>query len=438
MTGIPIAPVNLGNGQVVQGGGAPDPLTTLLQAFLQGSGQGASSYQANADRAQRSSANSAQLAIQQQELALRIAQERTRQEEFKHKQVIAEQQGKATQIALEPIMQHLAATGGLAQMMPPQAQAPQAPFDPRGGAGQPLPAIQQTQGGGITPPPAALPADERLAAYLKTMDPEAATAFVDGPFRHIMSLRQQQMVGEKGQAIQTGDAVTTYVPGKGFWDGQANAGKGGWVPQIMRRLSQDQKDENAQNHALKQAQIEESRARTAAMTEYRTNVQANGLTKQFLGTTKAIREKGLVTMQALMNINDAMNAPNPADRKVLTGQAIASFVVAAEPRAPQLRYQMLMYFKKNIDPTFVGGISTMVNLLQKGQYRDDQYQGMIHHLQNVLTQSRSEYEKQRAGEIKRHPELLNRLPPADEFFTSDMPTYDDKPDLNKIFGGVTP
>lgn len=169
MTGIPVAPVNLGNGQVVQGGGAPDPVAMFLQAFLQGSGQGAQSYQATADRAARSSANSAQLDLEKQKLAFQIQQEKTRQEAEKNKGVA---------------IQAMIAKMGMAQDA--QAQSHERQMTPMPVTGQPLvqpgvgplPPIQQTPGAGTQAPagPASGQSDpfQMLAGVMNGVNPSSA------------------------------------------------------------------------------------------------------------------------------------------------------------------------------------------------------------------------------------------------------------------------
>lgn len=430
MTGIPIAPVNLGNGQVVQGGGAPDFWNTVLQSLLQGSKQGADAYTATADRQQRASASSAQLDIQKQEMAFRIAQEKTKQEGIKHQQEVAKQQGEATKLFLETALPHMAQTGAINQLLPQPQQQGQ-PFNPQGPAGQPLPAIQQTPGGGITPPPAPQSADIRLTQYLANMDPAAAAQFVQEQLPHLLKLREAGMVGEKGQAVQTGDTVTTYVPGKGFWDSQANGGKGGYVPQIDRKMSADEKQAAADNRELRRLSIME--ARDAAQDR-----QAQRLSRQFDARTKDVRDRSRIIEQTLVTLDDAAHAPDPAQRRVLYSSAIANFVQAADQKA-QLRIQMLNYFKDNIDPSLKGKLTIVAQRLAKGTYPDYVYEGLIAHIKSLKALSQGEYDKHRAGEIKRHPILENYLPASDEFFTPNAATGTPAAaDPATFFGGVPP
>jgi hypothetical protein len=143
-------------------------------------------------------------------------------------------------------------------------------------------------------------------------------------------------------------------------------------------------------------------------------------------------------MQAQQTIGDAQNNPDPQQRRVLYSSAIANFVQAADQKA-QLRYQLLQYFKKNVDPSVGGQWNTLKARLTKGELPQYVSQGMLTHLQNLLQMSRSEYEKHRTGEIGRHPELENWLPDPDEFFTSDHGTpTPGGPNLDGIFGGVKP
>lgn len=388
----------------------------FAQAFLQGKAESAAN-----------SRSSAQLDVQKQELALRQSEEKTKQEALKHQQIIQEQQGKATQLFLETVLPHLAQTGQLAQAMPPSPQ-PSVPFNPQGPANQPLPAIAQTPSSAPAPAPTD---DSRLKDFLTSMGPEAANLFVKEQLPHLLELRKGTLDAGKGQAVQTGDQVTTFVPGKGFWDATANGGKGGYVPSIQRHLSADEQENKRIDRELRLAQIE-------AMKTYRTSLQAQSLTTAFGRDTKDLRDRGRIIMQAQQTIGDAAHNPNPDQQRVLYSSAIANFVQAADQKA-QLRQQMLEYFKKNIDPSIGGKWEVLKTRLLDGKLPQYVANGMLAHLQNLLTMTTSEYNKHRDGEIKRHPDLQNWLPDADEFFTSDhsgngAPVA--PPPLEQIFGGT--
>ncbi len=393
----------------------PDLSAAFLQAML------GSQQEAGAN-----SRSSAQLDVQKQELALRVAEQKTQQEALKHQQEITRQQGEATQLFLQTIMPHLAATGQLPQMTP-QQPAP-VPFNPKGPAGQPLPAIQQTQ----TDAPAPAPTDDtRLQNFLTTMDPQAANQFVKEQLPHLLELRRGTMEAGKGQAIQAGDQVTTFVPGKGFWDATANGGKGGYVPSITRHLSADEMANKALDRQLRLESI-------ASQQAYRASIQAQTLTNSFDRRTKDLRDRGRIIMQAQQTIGDAANNPDPAQRRVLYSSAIANFVQAADQKA-QLRYQLLDYFKKNVDPSIGGKWEVLKGRLLQGELPKYVSTGMLTHLQNLLNMTTSEYNKHRDGEIKRHPDLQNWLPEPDEFFTSDHSGNGAAvapPQLDQIFGGI--
>lgn len=405
---IPINPVHLGGGGSVLNGAPPDPWAGLLQSLLQGAQMGSQGYIAQQDRNARTSASSAQLDLQKQEFAFRIAQEKTEQERVKHQQEVARQQGEATRLALETILPHMAATGGLNALLP-QPQQPTPAFNPQGPAGQPLPAMQQTQANPLAPaqPPSA---DVRLTQFLASMEPEAAAQFVQHQLPHLLALRDENG-GPKSQAVQTGDTVTTFVPGKGFWDAEANGGKGAYVPSIPRRISADEKESKALDRAIRLETLQTQR-------DYRTAIRAQTMTRMFDTRTKDLRERGRIIMQAQQTIGDAQNNPDPNQRRVLYSSAIANFVQAADQKA-QLRIQLLNYFKQNVDPSIGGKWNTLKDRLTQGQLPAYVSQGMLTHLQNLLQMSRSEYEKHRAGEVKRHPELEHWLPDPDEFFTAD-------------------
>lgn len=387
------------NPQVLQGGGAPDFATSLLQAIMQGQGIGAQGYGQAQQEKGMNSRSSAEMDVRKQELALQQKHYDLLIAQTKHQQEIANQQGEATQLFLKTLMPHLASTGQLQGMLPPGGQGQQAI-----GGGD---AASQAINAGAQAIPGAMQAGDQnnLQQFLAHMDPAAADAFVKEQLPHLLQMQK----GDEGQQVQTGDMVTTFVPGKGYWNPKTQK----FEPSLPRGLSTDQKAKDQQEMALRAEQI-------AAMKDYRVSVRAQSMTRQFDARVKPIRDRGAIISQAIQTIGDAQNNPNPQQRRVLTTSAVINFLQAADQKQ-QLRYQVLMYYNKNVDPSIGGKWEVLKSRLLQGTLPAYVTEGMLTHLNNLLSITQQEYNRHRDGEIKRHPELDNWLPQADEFFTVDHP-----------------
>lgn len=142
--------------------------------------------------------------------------------------------------------------------------------------------------------------------------------------------------------------------------------------------------------------------------------------KDYTAQIKPLRDRAAVIDQALKTIDDAAHNPNPNVRKTLYTSAVANFIQAADQKA-QIRYQLLQYFKQNVDPSISGKWEILKSRLLNGTLPGYTMEGMLGHLQNLRVMLQSEMEQQRNGLIKRRPELSDALPQTSEFFP-DQPT----------------
>lgn len=138
----------------------------------------------------------------------------------------------------------------------------------------------------------------------------------------------------------------------------------------------------------------------------------------FNAQTKPLRERAAVIDQAIRTIDDAAHNPDPRVRKTLYSSAVANFVQAADQKA-QIRYQLLNYFKDNVDPSIAGKWSLLKSRLLDGSLPEYTMEGMLIHLQNLREMTKEHYNAQRSGMIDRHPELEESLPGVEEFFPED-------------------
>lgn len=147
------------------------------------------------------------------------------------------------------------------------------------------------------------------------------------------------------------------------------------------------------------------------------NTLTESRVKAFGSSVKPMQDRANVIEQAMTTISDAANNPDPAARRTLYSSAIANFVQAADQKA-QLRYQMLNYFKNNVDPSIGGRWETLKDRLLKGELPQYSMQGMLAHLGNLKQLVGSEIDAKRNDLVKRHPELDGELPATDSFFAS--------------------
>jgi hypothetical protein len=158
------------------------------------------------------------------------------------------------------------------------------------------------------------------------------------------------------------------------------------------------------------------------------------ITKDYTTQIKPLRDRAAVIDQALKTIGDAAHNPDPNVRKTLYSSAIANFIQAADQKA-QIRWQLLNYYKENIDPSIGGKWELLKDRLLKGQLPGYTMEGMLTHLTGLRGMLQKEIEQQRTGLVKRHPELSldAALPLTSEFF----PEQDDSaPSAAPIKGGT--
>lgn len=400
--------------QVVTGGAAPDPLALLLQSIPQGMEAGQLGYR----EAQQNSRTSAELEVQKQqnqirmgELSLAQEHEKTAQANIEHQREITSQQGEGINQFIQALLpqwqmngslngvqpQHLGLPGGgqpqdqfgIPQGLPfGQAAQQPAAFMPGGGGVQAPP--QRPLGGPQTAPDAQIPSDPYQAlAALHNINPEA----VAGALQHVLPIMQAMQPKE----VDLGDKI-------GLMDRAGNI-----VKTLPKGISPEA-----------QARIDLSKAQMQAMQVYKLGQMGQSAGRQFDNVTKDLRNRAALLQQAVLTVHQAQFATDPEQRRVLASSALANFVQASDQKA-QLRYQMLQYFKQNIDPSFKGKFENAVSLLATGQYPNQIYSALENHLNSLAQQSQMEYTKLYQGESKRHPETASYLRTPEEIFTPAAP-----------------
>jgi hypothetical protein len=137
--------------------------------------------------------------------------------------------------------------------------------------------------------------------------------------------------------------------------------------------------------------------------------------KDYTAQIKPLRDRAAIIDQALVTLNDAAHNPNPAVRRTLYTSAIANFIQAADQKAT-VRYQLLQYFKNNVDPSIGGKWEVLKSRLLSGTLPQYSLEAMLAHLGNLRTLTAGEIESQRNDLLKRRPELDGALPETDSFF----------------------
>jgi hypothetical protein len=256
------------------------------------------------------------------------------------------------------------------------------------------------------PPPSG---DENaMGAWIDKVAPElmAAGDDISQLVDYRKALREKQDAN-KPQQVQAGDMATTFVPGKGFWDPNADngaGGKGAFVPSIERHMSPDEMQ-------MKRLALGEQQARTNAMQDIANQSHYTALTKNFASENKSLVERAAPINQALLSVRAAQGDPS------LTKIALGAMLQAADQKA-QLRSQILQYYS-NLDPSIAGHWETLKSKLLDGKLPLYQSQAVVTHLSNLLDQVHGMYARRRAGEVGRHPKLDEWLPQADEFFNQE-------------------
>lgn len=144
---------------------------------------------------------------------------------------------------------------------------------------------------------------------------------------------------------------------------------------------------------------------------------SNAKVKAFSGEVKPLADRAAVIEQAILTMEDAAHNPNPAVRRSLYSSAIANFVQAADQKA-QLRYQMLQFFKNNVDPSIGGRWDILKDRLLKGELPQYSMDAMLQHLGNLKQLVGNEIETKRADLVRRHPSLDSELPYTESYFSS--------------------
>jgi hypothetical protein len=174
----------------------------------------------------------------------------------------------------------------------------------------------------------------------------------------------------------------------------------------------DQRAQQARQDAS--AARQESAAERAAAAQERaadTTTATNGraLANDFKSSVKSTTDQIQALDQATTTLGEATQGNRAA-----YGSAIANFVQAVDQKA-QLRYQMMQYFTKEIDPTIGGRWNILKDKLLKGEYPDSVLNGMRQHLNSLKQMDVNRYNQRREAEIKRHPVLKDWLPDVGEF-----------------------
>lgn len=403
--------------EVVTGGAAPDPLALLLQSIPQGMEAGLTGYREQ----QQNSRSSAELEIQKQQILnererIKLAQKQqeTAQANIEHQREIAGQSGEAVNQFIQALLPQWQMNGALQGIQPQHVGLPQ-PTDqfgipqglPMGQAAQ-QPAAFLPGGGGVQAPP------RPLGAPVGQSQPQGDTGGIADPFAALAALHgvNPEAVGpalERVLPILAATAPKEVDLGDkiGLMDRTGN---------IIRTIPKGISPEA-------QARIDLSKAQIAATNSYRMLLQGDAASRQFDSVTKDLRSRAQMVQQAVLTVHQAQFAQDPEQRKVLTSSAIANFVQASDQKA-NLRYQMLQFFKKNVDPSFKGSWENAANLLATGQYPNKIYSALENHLTSLLSQTKTEYQQLYNGEVKRHPAFANLYRTPDEIFLNNAQTTD--------------
>lgn len=136
---------------------------------------------------------------------------------------------------------------------------------------------------------------------------------------------------------------------------------------------------------------------------------------------KDLGKAATVLNQSLLTIRDARDNPNENVRKVLFSSAIANFIQAADPKA-QVRWQLLNYFKENINASAADRLKLLVTRLKDGTLPPSVLDGMVKHLEKVRGLIGNEIDARRASYAKTRPDLAEHLPERSEWFPEEDTT----------------
>lgn len=237
------------------------------------------------------------------------------------------------------------------------------------------------------------------AALIQGGDTEAASK--------IAEVLKAMHAGGNGeyQATQLGDQVTTFDPKRGYFDaskGLPPSDPRAWSFSVARHKLPEQIAEDNANRELRKLSLEDARAG-------RQDNMAQRDRTAFDSRVKPLRERAQSLNQAIRTLTDGQGNP------YLTTSSIANFIQAADQKA-QIRWQLLNYFKNNINSSITGWAEIKANLLTKGYYPKEVYVKLINHLQNLKAMTRDEYDRARNFELKRNPRLDKWLSDSDVWY----------------------
>jgi hypothetical protein len=268
--------------------------------------------------------------------------------------------------------------------------------------------------------------------------PEGAAAWASALLPELMEIGYYEGVKELAPLVKGGgsggdDAKAQQATGKDwttvfdpknhpeapYWNPDSNQ----WQKSIPRGLPADQVEHNQANESAALARIDAARARLELSGQAFESRQLTNDAKAFNTQIKPIRDRAALIEQAIMTMDAAAHSADPNERKILYSSSIANFVQAADQKA-QLRWQLLNYFKNNVDPSVAGKWNLLKERLINGKLPQYTMEGMLKHLHALKDLTSREFEAQRAGKIKAKPGLDDFLPTLDEIFPSGAGTPD--------------
>lgn len=158
---------------------------------------------------------------------------------------------------------------------------------------------------------------------------------------------------------------------------------------------------------------------TAASNERAANSLTAQRAKSFLAAIKPQTDRAPIIEQALVTLKDAADTKDPEKQRTLYASAIANFVQAADQKA-QLRWQLLNFFKSNVDPSIGGKWDVLKERLLSGTLPQYTTRAMVSHLENLKKMTADEISRQRQSWVNRHPSLDGELPDASDYFASGV------------------
>jgi len=234
------------------------------------------------------------------------------------------------------------------------------------------------------PPPSGN--EEAMGAWIDKVAPELLAAGDDigqlVDYRKALNEKKNQ---NKLQAVQAGDAVYTFDP----QTGQYTRGP-------ERHMSADEL-------ALKQAQIANTRANAAAAQETATNSRMDRLAKVWDAHTADLSKRVAPINQALMALEHAKTDP------VVGANAVVAFLTAVDPKAQQ-RFQMVDWLSSHLTPSIAAKAIRMLDEKTTGLMPPDVLNAMIEHVRRTRDTTIKEEQRMYDEYTKIHPEMKDALP----------------------------